>query len=104
MSPEQLAVMHSQVIDHKLQQMTDVFTGRRAAIEKLVTPVLQKLIVDDKGNCVKCKQNKALVNKALGIMRRELRQSRPIIHSLYNQGIAEIDLLATDYITWLKSE
>jgi hypothetical protein len=103
MEAKELAVNHSIIIDAKLKRLHEVFNVVRNETQSKVKTTLHNMLVDDKGVCIDCKENRILVNKALGVVRNELRKSRPMINGIYGEGVLQIELLATTYINWLKS-
>jgi hypothetical protein len=103
MKPDLLAIAHSQIIDAKLKLLADVFTSVKNEANEQTAKMLNQLIVDKDGRCVKCKENRLLITKALSVERKLLRDKMSQVKSVYGDGIMQIEVLATDYITWLRN-
>ena len=102
MKPDLLAIAHSQITDAKLRLLADVFTSVKNEASERTANILSGLIVDDNGVCKNCKENRLLVVKALNVTKKLLKEKRPMIKCIYADGAAQIEVLANDYIQWLR--
>jgi len=102
MKPEELAINHSKIIDAKLKLLHEVFAVVKNDVSTHTANVFNSMVIDDKGLCTNCKENRAMVNKALGYVRIAFRKQRPVINSIYGDGVMQIEMLATAYINWLQ--
>lgn len=103
MKPDVLAIAHSQITDAKLKLLSDVFTSVKNEANERTANILSGLIVNEKGVCKNCKENRLLVIKALNVTKKILRDKRPMIKAIYGDGVMQIEVLANDYIQWLRN-
>jgi hypothetical protein len=103
MQPEVLAINHSKIIDSKLERLRELFAAMKTQMDAESKPILDRLLVDNTGVCVDCKENRVLIGKSVLVARKILKRNRPLIGQLYSEGTVQIETLANDYIQWLKS-
>lgn len=102
MSPQDLATLHSQIIDQKLGCLTDMCKAANVNINSKLVPMLSNLELDKKGKVAKTSGNRKMVNTALALARKEVKDVRRNILLQYEEGSGQIEQLANTYINTLK--
>jgi len=104
MSPDELAQMHSAIIDGKLADLKELFKSVNIDTAVKIETLFKSLEVDDNGKVMKSASNRKILNAAVGIIKRKTATLRPVVFNQYLEAVEQIDKLATDYIVGLKSD
>ncbi len=102
MTPDELATAHSQIIDAKLNTLKELFKTVNIESEKQIANLFNGLEFDKNGVVLKSARNRALINRAVGLIKKKTKELRPVVFEQYTQASEQINGLSNDYITWLK--
>ncbi len=104
MSPEDLAILHSQVIDVKIKAVSDSYVVLNNAINSELDKIFTGLVMNENGTCSNCRENRMLMNKAVSLIRTKLKEHKEVLAKIYTDGDNQINQLATNYIQWLREQ